>query len=77
VKEANMPDYKQGDIIRYNAFGGCGRTVLVEEKDDDIKNGRPGFHGVMVDSNLKPLPEKDGMGVWGYDSQIVRVVKRG
>ena len=68
--------YKEGDIIRYNAFGGLSRNVLVEEKDDDIKNGRPGFSGVHLDPDLKPYPEKDGMGVWGYDAQIVQVVKR-
>lgn len=69
--------YKEGDVIRYSAFGGCRRTVLVDEKDDNIKNGRPGFSGQLVDDNYELLPEEDGMGVWGYDSQIFKVVKRG
>lgn len=68
--------YKIGDIISYNAFGGLKRTVLVEDREDEIKNGRPGFSGKLVGSDHKPLPEKDGMGVWGYDSQIVRVIRR-
>ena len=69
--------YKIGDIIRYNAFGGCGRTVLVNDKDDDIKNGRPGFSGQLVDSDLNPILREDGSGVWGYDAQIISVVRRG
>ena len=68
--------YEEGDVIRYSAFGGLRRTVLVQEKDDEIKNGRPGFSGVLVDDDYKPLPEKDGMGVWGYDAQIIKVIKR-
>jgi hypothetical protein len=65
--------YDIGDIIEYEAFGGLVRRVVVEEKLDDIKNGRPGFHGaeVGVDYGDGPLD-----GVWGYDSQITRVITR-
>lgn len=52
-------DYKIGDIIVYGH-----RVVLVDEKDSDIKNGQPGFGGIVVEG-----PDL-GMSVWGYDSQI-------
>jgi hypothetical protein len=61
-------DYKVGDVIEYQTFTGNRRRVLVEYRDPDIKNGRPGFDGVSL--------SEDGMGVWGYDSQIVRVAIR-
>lgn len=60
-------DYEVGDTIVYSPFGGGERVVLVDEKEADIKNGRPGFGGTIVG---------EGMGVWGYDSQIVRVEAR-
>jgi hypothetical protein len=60
-------DYSVGDVIEYAAFGGEIRRVRVTVKDDDVKNGAPGFEGTMVDS---------GMGVWGYNDQITRVVER-
>lgn len=68
-------NYKVGSIIVYNAFGGLRRRVKVEEKERDIKNGRPGFSGIEVDADGKPLGDVDH-GVWGYDDQIIRVVKR-
>jgi len=68
-------DYGEGSVIVYNAFGGLKRTVLVDEKESDIKNGRAGFSGELVGPDLKPLPGDDN-GVWGYDDQIVRVVRR-
>ena len=59
-----MIKYKVGDTIQYRDFGGNLRTVLVNGREEDIKNGEPGFFGSM----------EDGMGAWGYDDQIVRVV---
>ena len=56
--------YKVGSTIKYRAFDGEVRTVVVEEKSDDIKNGRPGFDGTT----------KSGMDCWGYDDQIIGVV---
>lgn len=58
-------DYTIGDIVYYRS--GVMRDVLVDEKDEDIKNGRPGFGGIVQSG-----PDK-GMNVWGYDSQIERV----
>jgi hypothetical protein len=58
-------DYGAGDVIWYRTFGGGLRRVLVEERLADVKHGRPGFVGTVVSG-----PET-GMGVWGYDDQIV------
>lgn len=52
-----------GDVITYVDFLGGRRTVYVTAVDDDIKNGRPGFDGHLID-------DPDFL-VWGYDSQIV------
>lgn len=60
-------DYNVGDTIVYSTFGGDLRVVLVEGKDEDIKNGCPGFDGTVIEG-----PDI-GMGVWGYDNQIVEV----
>lgn len=66
-------DYNEGSIIAYSPFGGGIRYVKVDEKDSNIKNGRPGFGGAQVDrSTLQPI----GNGVWGYDAQITRVVRK-
>jgi len=54
--------YKIGDTITYRLFSGGLRTVVVADKCDDIKNGRPGFDG-----------DNDEGHWWGYDEQIVRV----
>lgn len=61
-----MPVYNVGDVIEYRTFGGDIRRVRVTFKSDDIKNGLPGFDGDLV----------NGKGTfWGYDDQIVRVVR--
>lgn len=60
-------DYRVGDTIEYRHFGGGLRVVTVTHKERDIKNGFPGFDG----------DTPDGDTWWGYDHQIVRVVKRG
>jgi len=66
--------YKVGDIIEYRTFGGELRKVKVEIKEEDVKNGRPGFDGTIID-----MANKDNKilqdSVWGYDSQITRVIK--
>lgn len=56
--------YRVGDLIVYVAFGGERRTVTVISKEDDIKNGQPGFDG----------EDADGNSWWGYDDQIVKVL---
>lgn len=59
--------YDVGSIIFYDAFGGTCRKVRVTLRDENIKNGRPGFDGVIVGG-----PD-EGLTVWGYDDQITRV----
>lgn len=67
-EENDMTDYKAGDTVVYNSFGGS-RTVVVTDKYEDVKNGRPGFDGYVVGD--------PSYTVWGYDSQIVNVVRQG
>lgn len=59
-------DYMIGSTITYNLWGGDTRTVKVTHKDENIKNGDPGFDGFEVDT---------GQSVWGYDNQISKVDK--
>ena len=63
-------DYEVGDILEYRTFTGAVRKIVVTHKYDDVKNGRPGFDGTLVDPNLSSWSD-----VWGYDSQIVRVTR--
>jgi hypothetical protein len=56
-------EYQVGDTVEYTPMGGGSRIVVVTDKDDNIKNGRPGFEALTE-------------GVWGYDDQIVRVVEK-
>ncbi len=62
-------NYKVGDVIEYRTFCGGTRTVQVTSKDDDIKNGRPGFSGKNLTTDPDASPN-----VWGYDYQIVAVL---
>jgi hypothetical protein len=55
-------------VIDYETFSGDLRRVTVRERVPQIKNGRDGFDAIN---------HADGMAVWGYDSQIVRIVERG
>jgi hypothetical protein len=53
-------NYKVGDTVTYITFSGVRRSVVVKNKEEDIKNGYPGFEG----------SDKDGNDCWGYDDQI-------
>ena len=68
-------DYKVGDVIEHWSFGlqSAMRIVKVTERDAAVKNGRSGFSGHVVSSN----PERHGMPVWGYDSEVKRVLLGG
>ncbi len=59
------PKYEIGDVIVYQTFDGSTRSVVVQMKDEDIKNGYPGFDGHIVGDPSNT--------VWGYDDQIIRV----
>jgi hypothetical protein len=65
-------EYEVGSVIEYKAFGEV-RTVTVANRYTDIKNGRPGFDGrcYVREGGIGPLY----MSVWGYDSQITRVIR--
>lgn len=63
-------NYEVGDTIQYRTLIGSVRTVMVEARDPDIKNGRPGFAGECT------APDSDLGGCWGYDDQVIRVVKK-
>ena len=60
--------YSEGSIIDYRTWTGEVRRVLVKTREDDVKNGRSGFDGVMTNDTT--------FEVWGYDDQIIRVVAR-
>jgi hypothetical protein len=68
------PTYRVGSVIEYIAFGGETRRVRISERFDDIKNGRPGFDGELVGIATE-TDDPDELLVWGYDNQILRVVK--
>lgn len=56
-----MTKYKVGDLVRtkYPA-----RTVLVTERDPDLKNDKPGYVGILMTGHGK------GMPTWGYDEEV-------
>jgi hypothetical protein len=66
-RDKDISTYETGDVITYRAFGKVLRTVRVSTREPDVKNGRPGFDGQVIDG-----PER-GTDVWGYDSQIEEV----
>lgn len=68
-----MRVYGIGSIIAYTPFGGGFRYIKVLEKEEDIKNGRPGFSGVSVHQEDGKWVE-DTSNYWGYDSQITSVL---
>jgi len=65
--------YKLGDIIEYISMGGERRIVKIVNTEKNIKKGYPGFDGDEVDpKTFKPTGET----YWGYDDQILKVVKK-
>ncbi len=56
-----MKSYKVGDLVRtkYPA-----RSVLVTDREADIKNDKPGYSGILMTGHHK------GMPTWGYDEQV-------
>ena len=65
-----LSDVKVGSIVwvRGNFGGGQSVQAIVEEVDDDIKNGIPGIGYVLKNST-------DKNGSWAYLHQVDRVVK--
>ena len=66
-----MVDYNVGDVVAQTPFSGGVRYVRVTGKDQNIKNGRPGFDGDLVLRDGTPVEAE--AGVWGYDDQITEV----
>ena len=67
--------YNVGSIIEYSTFSGSMRRILVTGMFDDVKNGRPGFDGELVKSPGRGFANRGVFKkVWGYDSQVTRVV---
>lgn len=64
-----------GSIIEYSPFGGGTRRARVTLREAEGKNGRPTFDGVLLKQDNTPV-EGDDANVWGYDSQILRIVTR-
>ncbi len=56
---------KTGDTVEYATFGGGIRVVEVTQALKDVKNGYPGFDGVIVGTANET--------VWGYADQILKV----
>ena len=64
----NHDGYKIGDVIECSSFSVAVLRIKVMNKEEDIKNGRPGFDGVLLNG-----PDV-GCLVWRYDSQILNVI---
>lgn len=67
-------DYKAGDVV-VQECGGTTRYVLVTELRRPVKNGLPGFYGTVVTESGEPLSSCDWPEVWGYDYEVVRVIR--
>lgn len=57
------------------------RYVLILDRRDNIKDGRAGFDGAVVErhrGDWQVVEDYDGSAktVWGYDSQVERVLDR-
>jgi hypothetical protein len=65
--------YKEGDTVRYETFTGELRTVRVTAKVPEIKNGKDGFDGVIIEKSRSYIQSTSKEEVWGYDNQIIRV----
>lgn len=61
-------NYSEGDVVIQATFGGGMRRVRIEYREDDVKNGYPGFVGDILDGNDAVIGQ-----AWGYDDQIVGV----
>lgn len=57
--------YEIGDKIKVATVDGI-VVVEVTDQDDDIKNGEPGWEGILQGDS--------GQMLWGYDAQILDVL---
>jgi hypothetical protein len=61
-------DYSLGDTVTYRTIVGRLRSVVVTGRD--VEEGSPVFDGYL--SGMENVPANQ---VWGYDDQIVSVMK--
>ena len=64
IKGQDGREVRIGTVLMYRALGGERRTVTVIAIQEEIKNERAGFDGIM----------EDGTEVWGYADQITVVL---
>jgi hypothetical protein len=64
-KNERFHQIEAGDTVEYATFGGGVRVVEVTQALENVKNGYPGFDGVIVGTASET--------VWGYADQILKV----
>jgi hypothetical protein len=72
-------DLSVGDVVVYAPFAGDERRVVITSLDEEIKNGRSGFGGYIVNLDNSPMAnmhpsnfgKNNNINVWGYSSQIL------
>ena len=67
----NIKNLNIGDIVEYRNNGGQTMRVKIDDIDEEGKNGRPVFSGVILN------PTTSQKNAWGYISQITRWSKDG
>jgi len=73
-------DYRIGSVVEYRV-GDTLRQCEVEERgwrDSEAQENDPTFDGQLVKDGKAASAAEPGLpatGVWGYDRQIIRVVK--
>jgi len=77
-EESTMIRYNVGDIILQQSWTSGQRLIRITNKSSDIKNGEAGFDGIVCDKDGKEVDTKPSSWnkVWGYDDQIIKVVKK-
>lgn len=71
-----MVEYEVGDIIEYGPLGGGVFVAKVKVKSEDIKGNSQGFLATLIHNKAPRTANKPGSGVWGYDEDVIRVVRR-
>jgi len=67
--------YEIGDLVEQTFADGHSRFVIVTDRTDNIKNGIPGFGGLLARENGELVTcTPFGFEVWGYDYEVNRVV---
>lgn len=63
-----LSDLKIGDIVKRSFGPDSYRYILIQEIEDNVKNGRPGICGICIGGKN---PQTDvGSTVWCYFSSI-------